>query len=129
MIRAAYVLGLLAVAMATGAQAQSCDVPPRTAQKIKTMLCGTDRDPAAYRFEGERCVGLSLTRRFEDTAAQIAMLDACGHADLAAELRDATEAAAAGFLSVLAACSGRPVDPVALFERGVVSVRKTARRR
>ena len=116
--------GVLAALVTAGAQAQTCDVTPATAQKIETVLCGTESGPAAYRLEGDRCVELSLMQRLEDTAAQIAMLDACGHPDLAAELRAATEATASGLLSVLAACSDQSADPEALFERAVESVQK-----
>ena len=110
-------LAALAAGLIGGAaQAQTCRLPEETRARVEGVLCGRIGAPDAYAFEGRNCFALSAARRFEDSAAQLAKLSACGEDEKAADLREATVAAAAA-MAALAPCAPEPADPEAIFAR------------
>ena len=105
---------LVAVNFATGTSAQICDVSAETHQRIEAVLCSGNAPE--YEFTGDRCFELSLAQRLEDSAAQAAMLEACGYSEVADDLRGASRSTAE-VMAALSVCTSEPLDTGAMFDR------------
>lgn len=100
---------LFVVATNGAVQAQTCHVAPETFRVISDLLCGQYAPEPEYRFSGANCAQRSVAARAYGTAAQLALLDACGESDFATDFRRASETAMVVF-QVLSVCIDEEIN-------------------
>ena len=105
--------------------AQTCEISADKKAVIEALLCGQYAQEQEYHFSGPDCINKSAKQRAEDTAAQLMVLRACGHADVAAELKKAT-IIAFRFMKTLSVCTNQIIDFESVFETAEFTVKRKA---
>jgi len=105
--------------------AQSCKISTDKKAVIEALLCGQYAQENKYQFSGPDCIIKSIKQRAEDTAAQLMALRACGHSDVAIELKEAT-IVASHFMETLSICTNQSIDFESIFEEAEISAKRKA---
>jgi hypothetical protein len=97
------------------AEAHSCLIASDKKQLIASILCGEGAKESEYHQVGPGCFKRSVTKRLEDSAAQIYLYKLCGDAEFSDEMRRGT-VRALHFMELLAPCVAESVDIKAVMD-------------
>jgi hypothetical protein len=120
------ILAASQIVLATQALGQAtCDIEPQKRHIIESVLCSQGSSEKAYQQSGSGCFERSVTKRLEDSAAQIFMFEKCVDSGFALELQEAT-IRAMGFMEELSVCVEEKVDLDAILRDRMAFIRGKA---